>query len=276
MPVLTTSSATLADLNRSHGTVWVSQTIAQPIQSLTLQAYHGVTVLLNGHRLLHNTNLVVPPGTLAEGEPPVTIEVNQTPQQLAALPNQTNHLMVMVESFGDHKGFYQDDRLPSGLVSLTINGSDQNALENARWSTGMQEDDGITDVVAWFTGQATGQSTDHPPMFWHASTRVELTVPDSLQTSYGLVFDHGQFERIYMLLNGVVIGRYWSESQAQRIFYLPEGILNHQGVNHISLVLIPGELVPKTPESVAKLLGTIRLVPVVQYERRPFSLDQLL
>jgi len=44
-------------------------------------------------------------------------------------------------------------------------------------------------------------------------------------------------EKANIYLNGWLIGRYWDSVGPQKVFYLPSGILDHSGENHLAIAL---------------------------------------
>jgi hypothetical protein len=68
-----------------------------------------------------------------------------------------------------------------------------------------------------------------------ARTHFALDLPEHVFAPLGLHVD-GVADKAHIYLNGVLVARDWSISK-QRMFYLPEGILNPHGDNMLALLL---------------------------------------
>ncbi|CAI9419211.1 beta-galactosidase [Nocardioides sp. T2.26MG-1] len=85
---------------------------------------------------------------------------------------------------------------------------------------------------------STPTASAEPGLSWY-STDVRLDVPRDQDTPIGLHFggDHTTKYRALVFVNGWNLGQYVNDVGPQRTFYLPQGILRHQGRNRISLAV---------------------------------------
>ena len=92
-------------------------------------------------------------------------------------------------------------------------------------------------TASWDT-VTTPTSAGQPGLSWYA-TDVKLDVPKDQDTPIGLHFggDYTTKYRALVFVNGWNLGQYVNDVGPQRTFYLPQGILRHQGTNRISLAV---------------------------------------
>jgi Beta-galactosidase jelly roll domain len=64
----------------------------------------------------------------------------------------------------------------------------------------------------------------------------KLDIADSDPAPAGLVIPEA-YSKANIYVNGVLMGRYWHEKGPQRKFFIPWGILNPRGKNHICVAV---------------------------------------
>ena len=143
-----------------------------------------------------------------------------------------NVLMILVESLGHNKGFLGNERLPRGILAVA-------ADRPLAWSmrAGVAGEGTVPALAFDDGGWAAVADLGRAPaddLLW-ARTHFVLDMQEDAFAPLGLHMD-GVADKAHIYLNGVLLGRDWSISK-QRMFYLPEGILNQRGDNVLSLLL---------------------------------------
>jgi len=211
------------------GAAWYQYEYTGHKEVLALHAQHIWAVFLNGHCLISDHTFHVHPETTG----PEDVVTLQLPTDLQN-STQPNHLTIFVESLGHHKGFHDDTRDPRGILSLALDGE-----EIARQG-------GIQPALA--KGMV------------HGTTLFDLDMPDTVKAPMGLSLEM-PIERVNITLNGVLIGKYWRSCNNQTLFYLPEGVLNLQGTNRLTLTCM-NFLPPLTVENpLGNGYSKVELVP---------------
>jgi Glycosyl hydrolases family 35 len=170
-------------------------------ESLKLQAGHLWKLYLNNTLLACNT--VWEPNS--KGKLEATAEVELAPILASNWrANQPNYLWLYTDSFGRTKGFHDDLEQTAGVQTLSLNG--QAVLEKLHW------------VGHCLPMEQTCQSE-----LW---INASLTIPRNPSGEAPLAFQlslpkQPLAERVDIYLGGVLMGKYWSECQAQTVFYLP-------------------------------------------------------
>ncbi|MDX2084872.1 MAG: beta-galactosidase [Candidatus Melainabacteria bacterium] len=239
-------------------------------QHLTVDARHLWSVYLNGQCLASGTHWQNQPDM--PGPPPVTVPVPSSAWQT----DSVNDLCILVDGLGHPKGFHDDMQKSPGLLVCQVDGRDVRA--ELLFSGGFHALR-LTD----------GDRADYHPLEHSPVVRCQSTFsyPDlgSLVMPLGIQLKPSTHElaqplnvhRMNLYLNGVLVGRYWADCQAQTCFYLPEGILDTRpgALNQLDLILInPNNYLPVGAET-AKRLQAISIQPygVFTKQRVPAKLN---
>jgi hypothetical protein len=192
--------------------------------SIEVNARHIWAAYLNGELLGHGHQLVLIYGM--EAPQPTELAV---PESLWR-PGGPNELLIFVNGLGHPKGFHDDAQTPQGLLSLKVDGREQNAQVR---------------VAAQEHSRRPGSSLplsalaefDRSPI---VLMRTTFALPNNelAEIPWGLKLQDVDFERINIYLNGLLVGRYWRDCRRQEVFYLPKGVLQAEAQNTLELVLI--------------------------------------
>ena len=140
---------------------------------------------------------------------------------------------MLVESVGHTKDFNEDARRPRGLLAAE-------ATVPVRWRargglTGEAESYAsiACDDAAWSPVADLAQAPASD-VAW-LRTRFTLDLPLDAWAPIGLRLEH-LADIVHIYLNGVLMARDWSGCP-ERVFYLPEGLLDLHGENTLALAL---------------------------------------
>lgn len=212
------------------------------ITHVTLSARHLWAVFLDGRCVGHGQHWHDP--ALAE-QPP-------TPHTLTIPPchapeHMPHTLWIRVDSLGRSKGYHDDARSPQGLLSLYVNGRD------------------VSDDLAISPGLSPQAASAAPPQASPAvrfECRFPLVWPGALYQPLGLLLGNFPATLIDVALNGLPLARVWPqtpEKTPQTPLVLPEGVLNPDGMNTLTLdALAPDPFLSVDPAEPA--LAGIELV----------------
>ncbi len=240
-----------------EGAVWYQYEFTGKPKCLTIHAQHIWAILLNGEVLIQNHTFHVHPET-GGTEDSVTI---QLPQEHLKTDGP-NTLHIFVESLGHHKGFYDDMREPRGILKLKLD-NDEIQLTGKIAPAALDP----------FSVNPKEAALETVPIL-HAVTAFHLEVSKNTQVPIGLKLDL-DVERVNITLNGVLIGKYWQSCKNQTVFYLPEGILNQEGINHLGLTLI-NFLPPLTVANpFPKSYGKVCLLPLREFSKLFENFDDM-
>jgi beta-galactosidase len=175
-------------------------------------------------------------------------------------PAADNVISVLVRNMGHNENGGSNDghKAPRGLLAATLAGSTA-ALS---WRIqGAQGGENLADVLrgplnngglqgeragyalpgfaddSWAAVTLPRQETT-PGVAWYRTT-VRLDLPTNQDVPVGLRFtdDATRQYRVLIFVNGWNLGQYINNLGPQRVFVLPEGILNHQGDNTLALAV---------------------------------------
>ena len=225
-------------LRHHYGCVWYRGAYQGTLPCINIDARHCFSVYVNGRLVGSRDNFR---NTLAAG-PDMAESFNITLPESFQTEGR-NVLMFLVESLGHHKGFEGDDaRNPRGIVNIQ-------GAENVSWR--------------WRGGLLDGEQGLCPILsadsFASATKKSDVTLPHTwedfeqgiglYETTFDLEgkFDPGQHamglfipdasSKVFIYLNGMLLGRYWHEKGPQHKFYLPWGVLKPEGDNHLALAV---------------------------------------
>lgn len=174
--------------------------LPQP-KSFKLQAGHLWKLYVNNTLVASSTNWQPnPKGALSPAE-----EVELAPLLTSAWRSgQANYLWLYTDSFGRSKGFHDDLAQIAGVQSLLING--ESALKNLYWLGSTLPMEHTCDSECWV----------------NASITIPRSVGDESPLAFQLTLPKTPLaHRVDIYLEGVLMGRYWADCQAQTVFYLP-------------------------------------------------------
>jgi beta-galactosidase len=94
------------------------------------------------------------------------------------------------------------------------------------------------DASQWQTVDQDHHLGEQQWVGWYR-TQFTLDIPSGLNAPIGLVMpEHGYGDsKALIFLNGFLLGRFWPAKGPQLKFYLPKGVLNHQGNNVLAIAL---------------------------------------
>jgi beta-galactosidase len=173
---------------------------------------------------------------------------------------EDNVVSVLVRNMGHNEDGGNNDahKKPRGLLSATMTGSGTTPTWRIQGARGGEDTFDTTRGVlnngglhgeragyalpgyptdSWET-VTTPTATATPGISWY-STDLRLGIPKDQDTPIGLHFggDHTTKYRALVFVNGWNLGQYVNDVGPQRTFYLPQGVLRHQGTNRISLAV---------------------------------------
>lgn len=212
-------SKTGADLDANaiyDGTVWYELPFtpegSNTPKTLMLDAEHIWGVFLNGQFIGEGHQLNLVHGQKAE---PVFIPIPAT----LIKPDEENRIVILLHSLGHPKGFHDDAQDVQGIKQVTLDGKDVTSFLNIK-------------PVDFTLAEPCQENSPIVKM----DTDFQLNLPETIDMPLGLDISMLNFEHVQIYLNGVLLGRYWRECQAQSVFYLPEGVLNTAGINELTLI----------------------------------------
>ncbi|MBU1878159.1 MAG: beta-galactosidase, partial [Chloroflexi bacterium] len=202
-----------------RGVAWYRGRFTRPVERIVIDARHCYDVFLNGVRLTAADSAIEGLG-MGSSEPPV-IEV---PPGLCRAGE--NVLIVLVESLGHGTGFESDEAAPCGLLSCELE-----PARSVAWRVrgGLWHSD-TPDTLVW-CDKSLPESD--PAVVWHR-TSFALDLPANHRVPVGLRIKDTP-GKVFIYLNGLLVGRYWHPMGPQTLFYLPEGLLHAQGHNELVL-----------------------------------------
>lgn len=224
----------LDSLGFHYGFAWYRGHLPRRIKSFRLDARHCFAAYLNGHLLAavdNHRNRLAAGDDMAE-----TITVH-TPEEYYY---EKNVLCILVESLGHNKGFLEDLHNPRGIVAIDLDGVSEWRVRGGL----VPGETGMTPRVDFGKVEVELMEEVETPHVWtpglqgvglyQTTFRLDLAGPD--EPTVGLHLPQAS-EKANIYLNGWLIGRYWGEVGPQNVFYLPAGLLHHQGENHLALAL---------------------------------------
>lgn len=171
-----------------------------------------------------------------------------------------NVIAVLVRNMGHNEDFNANDshKSPRGLLDASLVGSSASVQWRIQGAAGGEK---LVDVLrgpqnnGGLHGERTGYSLPEfadgqwpevalphretvAGVAWYR-TSVPLALPSDRDVPVGLRFtdDPGRHYRVLIFVNGWNVGQYVNDVGPQRVFLLPQGILNHQGPNTLALAV---------------------------------------
>jgi beta-galactosidase len=219
-----------------HGFIWYRAHFTGEARAVTLACRHACDLYLNGE---HIATLNPPPdlGSVA----PKTLPLSRRYLQ------EQNVLALLVENMG-RQAAWDRAAAPHGLISCSVEGTDDVAWRARRGLTGEARVQGFPGYADW---GLVPQSNGAPYVSWHRAF-FELDLPDNVEVPIFLELDRTP-TKAYVYLNQRLIGRMWYPQVGQRRFWLPDGLLANQGENEL--------LVAQWTRGADPGIGMARLVP---------------
>lgn len=224
-------------LGTYYGFGWYRGTFKGRLSRMIVDARHCFSVYINGKLVASRDNFRNTSGVGEDVAEKFDIPIPHKVRQ-----GGTNVVAILVESLGHNKDFENDARNPRGLVSLKTVG----AKIVWRFRGGLLEGErGLTPVLPKksFSGYKDKKKVGLPH-FWEPDeegvglyeTSFSLDVDGADPAPVGLVIPEA-YSKANIYLNGWLLGRYWHEKGPQHKFYLPWGILNPKGENHLAVAV---------------------------------------
>jgi len=253
-------SLDMDSLGVTAGFIWYRGEFTGPLAEIGLAIRHHAAVYLNGAFVARLDNIAAD-SAAAEHEPE---EVTPTVVPLPAewLRPGRNVLAVLVESVGHTKDFNDDARRPRGLIAAE-------AAVPVRWRArgGIAgEAEGYAaigyDAAAWSPVADLAQAPASD-VAW-LRTKFALNLPLNAWAPIGLRLER-LADIVHVYLNGVLVARDWSGCP-ERVFYLPEGLLDLHGENTLALALWRRGAAPSATARVALETYAVEGVHVLRLE----------
>lgn len=202
--------------------------------TIELQASHLWAVYLNGTFVAKGHYLQLIHGQ--SENPLVRIDL-----PVDAFKAEENRLQIFVDGLGHPKGFHDDQQEAAGLLKLLIDGNEVSGKELAQSGFSISFSGGLANEMPakqpYLALLANESDTAVPLMY--AKTCFELPNLSDWEAPLGVSMPQGLgCDRVNVYINGVLIGRYWKDCDAQQTFYLPEGLLYAVPGEHNELGLL--------------------------------------
>jgi len=219
-----------------YGYVWYRGRLREKIGSFRLDARHCWAAYLNGELLAaygnHNNRL----GAGDDMADTIKVKVPDSYYR-----DGDNVLVILVESLGHTKGFLEDLHQRRGIVSIDTG----DAVSEWCVRGGLLEgESGMTPRVDFGSIEVNFEEEVTVPHKWPSGRQgvglyqttftLDLDGPDD--PPVGLHIPEGA-EKMNIYLNGWLVGRLWASEGPQDLFYLPAGLLNEKGENHLAIAV---------------------------------------
>lgn len=217
-----------------YGFVWYRGTYRGVLEKIELDARHCWSVYVNGalagsvDGYQNRTGLGPDFGFVKE------LAIPKTCRQ-----EGRNAITILVESLGHGKDFECDAGNPRGIIKLKTRGA------HVEWRArgGLVDGEaGMCPVVPVEMFSGMGGEPVALPHEWDErqgvgvyQTEFSLSLEDPMRP-VSLVFT-SVGEKANLYLNGMLIGRCWPKVGPQKKFYLPPGVLNANGGNHLAVAV---------------------------------------
>lgn len=225
-------------LGLHYGYVWYRGNYTGKLDSITIDARHCYSIYVNGALVKSYDNF---PNVLGVGKDFARAKTWKISPDIQTY--EQNVIIIVVESLGHNKDFEEDAKNPRGVIKLSARG----APVSWKFRGGLVKGEkGLTPVVD-FSAAEKGNAVKISLPYNIPSSQYGVFLLEtefSLQMPRESIHDFPVFLEIpeahskaNLYLNGVLLGRYWQEWGPQKKFYLPPGILNTSGGNHLTLAV---------------------------------------
>jgi len=236
-------------LGVTEGFIWYRGEFSGPLAEIRLAIRHHAAVYLNG-TFVARLDDIAADSAAAEHEPEaVTPTVVPLPADL--LRPGRNVLAVLVESVGHTKDFTEDARRPRGLITAEVGGMKYEVGSMISYFCLLPSYFGCWRARDCIAGEAEGYAAiGYDDAAWSLiadlaqapasdvawlRTKFALDLPLDAWAPIGLRLER-LADIVHVYLNGVLVARDWSGCP-ERVFYLPEGLLDLHGENTLALAL---------------------------------------
>lgn len=224
-------------LGNHYGYGWYRGTFIGRLKSIEIDARHCFSVYLNGRLAASKDNFLNSSG-VGEDE----VEVFNIPLSSDYQHGDMNVITILVESLGHNKDFECDSAQPRGIVSLKSYG----ASVVWRFRPGLiPGEKGLCPVIPKkYFKDIKPKVKINTPHFWEPrehgvylyETEFTLDIKAPDENPVGIVL-HEAHSKANIYVNGYLMGRYWHEKGPQNKFYIPWGVLNPTGKNHLAIAV---------------------------------------
>ncbi len=226
-----------AGIGNYYGYGWYRGTYSGKMSRMLLDARHCCSVWVNGKLVASKDNFRNTSGVGDDIAETFDIKIPDSYQT-----GEKNVVTVLVESLGFNKDFECDAKNPRGIVSVRCFGVDVawrfrgGLIDGEKGLTPVLEKGmfeaygGKKPVVLPYT---LGVAEEGVAMF---ETTVTLDVADPDNTPLAIKLDDS-YSKANIYVNGWLMGRYWKEMGPQTSFFIPWGILDPKGRNHIAITI---------------------------------------
>jgi hypothetical protein len=218
-----------------YGFVWYRARLEAPVSRFRLDARHCWAAYFNGRLIAAHDNHKNRLGAGDDMAESVDVRIPRMD-----LKKGENVLAILCESLGHNKGFLEDFHNRRGIVSFRA------GRHKIAWRVRgglLPGEEGMTPQADFSALRMKDEIEVETPHEWPANrhgiglyrTRFSLDLAGPDNPPIGLDIPSVQ-EKAVIYLNGWMIGRAWAVGP-QRVFYLPPGLLNFKGENHLAIAL---------------------------------------
>ncbi|MEW6202710.1 MAG: beta-galactosidase [bacterium] len=218
-----------------YGYVWYRGRYRGKLNQIQIDARHCYSIFVNGNLIGSEDGYR---NAIGNGDDFGFIREFAVPASVQG--REWNVIVVLVESLGHNKDFECDARNPRGILDLRTYGA------HVEWRARGGLIDGERGLCPVLPKEAfpaeekcASVSLPHEWGSHHGigiyQTEFTLQLDDPMR-GVGLVIGAAH-EKANIYLNGHLIGRYWETRGPQKKFYLPPGILNTSGGNHLAIAV---------------------------------------
>jgi hypothetical protein len=200
------------------GFVWYRGSFEGIAQEVTLYCDQACDVFLNGTLI---AALNTPPHAAPGAPKTLPLPVH--------LQRDRNVLAVLVENSGQQQQWGTTARV-QGLAACALDSGAPITWRSRRGLSGERAVQGFPGYASWTLVPDDGAAH----LIWHRATFTPA-LPDGVEAPLFLFLDRTP-SRVYLFLNGQLIGRYWDGRSPQQRFWLPEGILHRKAENELLIV----------------------------------------
>jgi len=224
-------------LGTHYGFGWYRGTYRGRLGRIEIDARHCLSVYLNGKLVASKDNFRNTSGVGDDVAQEFEIPIPSSLQH-----GEMNAITVLVESLGHNKDFECDARNPRGIVSMKCRG----AKVVWRFRGGLLDGEkGLCPVLPRKSFRACKPKEKVTlPHFWEPydegiglyETEFDLDIGESERGPVGVVIPEA-LSKANIYVNGYLMGRYWHEKGPQHKFFVPWGVLDPSGRNHLAIAV---------------------------------------
>ncbi|HSA07111.1 MAG TPA: beta-galactosidase [Candidatus Gastranaerophilales bacterium] len=202
--------------------IWYKGIFKGYLNEIEINAKHCYAIYLNGKQIFYYDCLVYEEGS----EIPENITFNIDKRFLNE--KGPNELTILVQNLGFDRGFQNELIIPRGVLSLKTF-----PQKEIKW----QIRGGLTPVIEEWTESVSEnlESASDNSYIKMIKSGFEFEYSNNIYNPLLLDMSECPFEKADIFLNGNMIGRHWKNKSPQKLFYLPEDLLENK--NMVSLVI---------------------------------------